>query len=347
MSNIQEKMQQEGETSDTSFTSTMTLTKMGLSNVPQRFILPPSQRPNSGHGHHSTTNLPIIDLSNLNNPSHRARTIDDISAACKKLGFFQVINHGISTLTMNDAIDVAREFFNLPSDEKMHLASANVHNPVRYGTSLNHMKDKVHFWRDFIKHYSHPIEKWIEQWPSNPPSYKKKMGEYTKATYLLQKQLMQVVFQSLGLNPTYLQEDIDGGSQVMAVNYYPACPQPELALGMPPHSDFGSLTIINQSQEGLEIMDRDKKWHPVPLMEIMSNGKYKSVIHRATVNAENKRISIASLHSLSLDKGVVPAPELVDEQHPISYNEGSFSDFLSYISGNDITEGRYIDTLKK
>lgn len=84
-------MQQEGETSDTSFTSTMTLTKMGLSNVPQRFILPPSQRPNSGLGHHSTTNLPIIDLSNLNNPSHRARTIDDISTACKKLGFFQVI----------------------------------------------------------------------------------------------------------------------------------------------------------------------------------------------------------------------------------------------------------------
>lgn len=83
-----------------------------------------------------------------------------------------MINHGISTLTMNDAIDVAREFFNLPSDEKMHLASANVHNPVRYGTSLNHVKDKVHFWRDFIKHYSHPIEKWIEQWPSNPPSYK-------------------------------------------------------------------------------------------------------------------------------------------------------------------------------
>ena len=84
-------MQQEGETSDTSFTSTMTLTKMGLSNVPQRFILPPSQRPNSGLGHHSTTNLPIIDLSNLNNPSHRARTIDDISTTCKKLGFFQVI----------------------------------------------------------------------------------------------------------------------------------------------------------------------------------------------------------------------------------------------------------------
>lgn len=90
MSNMREKMQQEGETSDTSFTSTMTLTRMGLSNVPQRYILPPSQRPSCSPGLHSTTTLPIIDLSNLNNPSLRAQTIDDIRTACRELGFFQV-----------------------------------------------------------------------------------------------------------------------------------------------------------------------------------------------------------------------------------------------------------------
>ncbi|KAK3020981.1 hypothetical protein RJ639_047530 [Escallonia herrerae] len=140
----------------------------------------------------------------------------------------------------------------------------------------------------------------------------------------------------------------------MAVNCYPACPEPHLALGMPPHSDYGSLTIINQSSTGLQIMDHGKNWHSVPVieealvvqpgdqLEIMSNGQYKSVIHRATVNSEKKRLSIASLHSLALEKKVGPAPELVDSQHPISYNEGSFSGFLDYISGNDIMEGRYI-----
>lgn len=90
MSNIQEIMQKEGETSDTSFTSTMTLTQMGLSNVPERYILPPSRRPNHSLDLHPTATLPIIDLSNLNNPSHRDRTIDDIRTACRELGFFQV-----------------------------------------------------------------------------------------------------------------------------------------------------------------------------------------------------------------------------------------------------------------
>lgn len=73
---------------------------------------------------------------------------------------------------MKDALEAAKEFFNLPIEEKMLLLSDNIHEPVRYGTSLNHVVDRVHFWRDFIKHYSHPISEWIRIWPSNPPTYK-------------------------------------------------------------------------------------------------------------------------------------------------------------------------------
>jgi len=61
---------------------------------------------------------------------------------------------------------------NWPADEKMHLVSDNFQEPVRYGTSINHSTDRVHYWRDFIKHYSHPLSNWINLWPSNPPCYK-------------------------------------------------------------------------------------------------------------------------------------------------------------------------------
>ena len=73
---------------------------------------------------------------------------------------------------MKDALEAATEFFNLPIEEKMRLVSDNINEPVRYGTSLNHTVDQVHFWRDFIKHYSNPISEWIHLWPSNPPTYK-------------------------------------------------------------------------------------------------------------------------------------------------------------------------------
>lgn len=156
------------------------------------------------------------------------------------------------------------------------------------------------------------------------------MGTYAQALHMFQKMVVEVVFESLGLNPNYLHEELEEGSQVMAVNCYPPCPEPDLVLGMPPHSDYGYLTILTQNHQGLEVMDHNKMWHPVPLvegaliillgdqMEVISNGHYKSPIHRATVNSEKNRISIASLHSLSFDRKVRPAHELVDEQHLLS-----------------------------
>ena len=77
--------------------SAMALTKLGLTHVPQRYVLPSSQRPNLHHIIvHSSTSLPIIDLSNLQNPSLRSHTLDEIQMACKEVGFFQV--HACSCL---------------------------------------------------------------------------------------------------------------------------------------------------------------------------------------------------------------------------------------------------------
>ncbi|KAF5732865.1 flavonol synthase/flavanone 3-hydroxylase-like [Tripterygium wilfordii] len=294
-------MEKQGECSST---SVKTLNESGLSYVPQRFVLPSLQRPDPSLNH--SADLPTVDLSTLHQPFLRTVAINGIQKACKEFGFFQVINHGIPNSVMNDALEVAMDFFNLPIKEKMLLLSANVHEPVRYGSSLNQVRDKVQFWRDFIKHYSQPICKWIHLWPANPPSYKEKMGNYAKAGQVLYKQLVEVVIEGLGLEANYLQDEIEEGSQVVATNYHPACPQPELTLGMPPHSDYGSLTILLQSCQGLQILDCNKNWIPVPVaegapifqlqdqLEVMSNGLYKSVVHRVTLSPEKNRLSIAS-----------------------------------------------------
>ncbi|KAL1190892.1 Flavanone 3-dioxygenase 3 [Cardamine amara subsp. amara] len=345
---------------DDYFTSAMALTESGVPRVPTRYILPPSQRPMlSPSIATDTISLPVIDLSLLHDPLLRPCVIHEIELACKGFGFFQIINHGVPSSVVNDAVDAATRFFDLSADEKMHLVSNNFHDPVRYGTSINHSTDKVYYWRDFIKHYSHPLSKWIDLWPSNPPCYKEKMGKYAEATHVLHKQAIEAISESLGLEKTYLQEEIEEGSQVMAVNCYPVCPEPEMALGMPPHSDFGSLTILLQSGQGLEMMDSNKKWVSVPYIEgalivllgdqieVMSNGIYKSMIHRVTVNKDFKRLSFASLHSLPMQKKISPAPQLVNEDRPAAYGEFSFNDFLDFVSSNDITQQRFIDTLKK
>lgn len=72
---------------DDSFTSAMTLTNSG---VPDRYVLPLSQRPTLGSSNRETT-FPIIDLSSLHQPLLRSRAIHEIAMACKEFGFFQVI----------------------------------------------------------------------------------------------------------------------------------------------------------------------------------------------------------------------------------------------------------------
>ncbi|KAJ9140037.1 hypothetical protein P3X46_030724 [Hevea brasiliensis] len=159
--------------------------------------------------------------------------------------------------------------------------------------------------------------------------------------------------ESLGLGPTYLINKMEEGAQVMAVNSYPRCPSPDMALGLPPHSDYSCLTILLQSSPGLEITDPgDGKWKIVPEfqgtlqvhvgdhLEVLSNGLYRSILHRGTVNSERTRISIASLHSLGMDEKMGTAKELVDDQHAEEYKESSFRDFLNFLSNNDIGEGK-------
>lgn len=161
------------------------------------------------------------------------------------------------------------------------------------------------------------------------------MGNYAKAVQVLHKQLMEAILETLGLNFGNLQKEIEEGNQLMAINCYPACPEPDLTLGMPPHSDYGTLTVLLQSGPGLQLQDNKKKWLSVPFVEgallvqlgdqieVMSNGQYKSVVHQVTLSAENKRLSIASLHSLPINKKIGPAPELVDEQHPVSHTSNA------------------------
>lgn len=81
---------------------------------------------------------------------------------------------------------------------------------------------------------------------------------------------MESILESLGIVEDNQEEvkdnilkELEDGSQLMAVNFYPPCPQPDLTLGMPPHSDYGFLTLLLQDDvEGLQIQFQEQ-WFTV------------------------------------------------------------------------------------
>lgn len=89
---------------------------------------------------------------------------------------------------------------------------------------------------------------------------------------------MKVFSANLGLEEEYLQKAF-GGEEVGAcfrVNYYPKCPQPDLTLGLSPHSDPGGMTLLlpDEQVSGLQIR-RGEKWvtvKPVPNAFVVNIG---------------------------------------------------------------------------
>ena len=54
-------------------------------------------------------------------------------------------------------------------------------------------------------------------------------------------------------------------------------------------------------------------------MQIMSNGIFKSVIHRVVTNSERMRISVAMFNEPGEDKEIGPVEGLIDENRPRLY----------------------------
>uniref|UniRef100_A0ACD5WMX0 Uncharacterized protein n=1 Tax=Avena sativa TaxID=4498 RepID=A0ACD5WMX0_AVESA len=269
----------------------------------------------------------------------------------------QVVNHGVSKSAMSGALEAAWEFFDMPSEHKEVFASDDIRGPIRYDTSA---RDGISKSRSFLKHYANPLQDWINFWPTQPPTYRKKMGMYAVEIQRLSVQLMGAIVQGLGLGPVYLQEKLETGLQFMALNHYPqGSSQAGDTVGLAPHSDYGFITILLQSSPGLEVMHHDDDhWTPVPAipgalhvhigdhLEVLSNGRLRSLLHRAILNTDEARISIASLHGVAIDEKVDCAEELVDENRPKMYRESSFHDFLDFLPTNVETYRRFVETLK-
>lgn len=62
-------------------------------------------------------------------------------------------------------------------------------------------------------------------------------------------------------------------------------------------------------------------------MQVLSNGRYKSVLHRAIVNKSTARISIPTFYCPSSD-AVMKSPDLlVDEEHPETYRRYTYAEY--------------------
>ncbi|OAY72243.1 Naringenin,2-oxoglutarate 3-dioxygenase [Ananas comosus] len=66
--------------------------------------------------------------------------------------------------------------------------------------------------------------------------------------------------------------------------------------------------------------------------QVLSNDRYKSVLHRVIVNNKSERISVPTFYCPSPDAVIEPAEALVDDDHPLGYRSFTYGEYYEKIS---------------
>ncbi|KAH7837305.1 hypothetical protein Vadar_012299 [Vaccinium darrowii] len=192
-----------------------------------------------------------------------------------------------------------------------------------------------------------------------PLHFRDTIEAYSLELKNLAMKILRLMAKALKMKDEDFENLFEDGMQSMRMNYYPPCPQPELAIGLSPHSDGSGLTILLQvnEMEGLQIR-KDGIWIPVvplpgafivnigDMLEIATNGIYRSIEHRATVKSEKERLSIATFLTAKLDGELGPAPSLITPENPALFRRVTSADFLRGYLSRELRGKSYVDTMR-
>ncbi|RHN80060.1 putative hyoscyamine (6S)-dioxygenase [Medicago truncatula] len=125
---------------------------------------------------------------------------------------------------MKETMSVFKEVFEMPNEYKQNMyANDDLKTCRKFTSSLRYETEKVHLWRDSLRHPSHPLDQWQHLWPENPITYRECVGDFSVKIKELGWRIMDLISEGLGLQRGYFDNDLTG-SLITSINHYPPCP---------------------------------------------------------------------------------------------------------------------------
>ncbi|XP_022732774.1 leucoanthocyanidin dioxygenase-like [Durio zibethinus] len=331
------------------------LASSGIQSIPKEYIRPQEELTSIGNVFEEEKKeegpqVPTIDLKEIDSEDVevRERCRQELKKAAMEWGVMHLVNHGISDELMDRVKKAGQKFFELPVEEKEKYANDQGSGKIQgYGSKLANNASGQLEWEDYFFHLVYPEEKRdLSIWPKTPSDYIDVTSEYARQLRGLATKILSALSLCLGLEEGRLEKEVGGLEELllqMKINYYPKCPQPELALGVEAHTDVSALTfILHNMVPGLQLF-YEGKWitakcvpnsiimHIGDTIEILSNGKYKSILHRGLVNKEKVRISWAVFCEPPKEKIILkPLLETVSETEPPLFPPRTFAQHIQH-----------------
>ncbi|GFY97570.1 ethylene-forming enzyme [Actinidia rufa] len=267
------------------------------------------------------------------NGEQRGATMELINDACENWGFFELVNHGISIELLDRVERMTKEHYKKCMEQRFKelVASKALEGVQAEVTTMD--------WEStfFLRHLPQSN---ISEVPDLDDEYRKVCSKTREPSGGAEE--LWTCYLKKAFNGT------KGPNFGTKVSNYPPCPKPDLIKGLRAHTDAGGIILLFQDDKvsGLQLL-KDGKWIDVPPMrhsivinlgdqlEVITNGKYKSVLHRVIAQTDGNRMSIASFYNPGSDAVIYPAPALVEKEAESKeiYPKFVFDDYMKLYAG--------------
>jgi isopenicillin N synthase-like dioxygenase len=268
--------------------------------------------------------IPVIDFAPFLHGSagQRAAVAGQVGDACRNIGFFYIINHGVAEILVNAAFAEAKRFFAQPPEKKAEVAIEHSACHRGYfstgGENLDPAKQKTA--GDLKEGYKigrdlgpeHPLVSagtplhGPNQWP-DLPGWRETMTAYYDAMTALGREMLHAFALALGIPEQNFDGWLTAPMTTLGPLHYP--PQrghiTEAQLGAGAHTDYGCLTLLAQDDAGgLQVRNGAGQWLDAPplpgsfvvnigdMMERWTNGVFTSTLHRVINTSGRERYSL-------------------------------------------------------
>lgn len=318
--------------------SSQALEKSGLEAIHSSIVNPPPVQPLK-----QDWQIPIIDLAELRGSAqYRDLAVEKIALACAEWGFFHVVNHGIPEKVFDAMWKAFDVVFQVSSDERPKFDAGPFVPPDILAKLMEKMKAGHKFGdsRDTIRFSTvNPDQEGAI--PLAPEQFR---GPALKFYGLMRDvgfELIDAISESLGLESDYIRIKTGNNPCVnSSLHLYSPCLNGHTkTIGLNPHRDIDTLTVLLQDETGgLQVLKEDRWVAVKPLpgslvvnvgesIQAITNGKYRSVMHRVE-NKEKARSSISCFLLPTPESRIEALPHLVSQGNPPLHPPSSWETYL-------------------